>query len=180
MSTELSADKNQKQCCKFEELFFHYKNLMLHIARDVTGSTALAEDAVQDALVKILLHIDDIRDVRSKQTKGWVILITKRAAIDKKKYESLRAHENEDTINTAAHAHNELENTVIQNLALQQVKDGLRRLGERDFEMVMLRYYCGYSDVKLAKHYAISPALVRKRCERARKRLLSDINNRRP
>jgi len=178
MTTMSFGGLAKEQRLKFEALFNHYRNLMMHIAREITRNNVLAEEAVQDALLKILLHIDDIDEVRCRRTKGWVILITKRAATDKARYESRRVHEGEDAMDMASADADSLEATAIRNLTLEIVKDSLKELSERDFEMIMLRYYCGYTDTKLAKHYSISPALVRKRCERARKRLLIEMGPR--
>ena len=160
---------------KFECLYYQYRNLMMYIALRILKSNELAEEAVQDALVKILINIEDVTDIHCRRTKSWVILITKRTAIDKYNYEKLRKHEPDDSFEQMGLENDTLENTAIQNIQITQVVNAIKLLDEKYSEALILRYYFGYSDSKLAKHFGVSPAAVRKRCERGKKKLLSSL-----
>jgi len=148
---------------------------MMYIALKILKNNELAEEVVQDALVKILINIEDISDIDCRQTKSWVILITKRTALDKYKYEKLRKHESDAFLENVDLENESLENQAIQNIQVEEVVSGLRLLDEKYAEVLILRYYFGYSDSKLAKHFGLTPAAVRKRCERGKKKLLGNL-----
>ena len=68
---------------KFTMLFTKYKNLMFWTARDVLNDEYLAEDAVQEAFVKLIRHVDQIGDLNSAETRRYVNLAARNVAIDR-------------------------------------------------------------------------------------------------
>ncbi len=159
----------------FRQLYEQYRCLMMHIAYNILGNQALAEEAVQDALLKILIHIDDIKDAACHETKCWVVLITKRTALNKLKYEKIRQHAGAEALDEAEDHEEPLENIVIRNLKIREVLSGLKAIDGKYSELMILRYYYGYTDSKLARHFGVSAEVVRKRCERGKKLLLSSL-----
>ena len=55
---------------------------MKHIAFEVLKDDALAEDAVQDAFVKIIKHLDDLGEIKCHKTKSFIVIIVRNSAID--------------------------------------------------------------------------------------------------
>lgn len=159
----------------FRQLYEQYRFLMLHIAYKILGNLALAEEAVQDALLKILIHIDDVKEISCHETKSWVVLITKRTSLNKLKYEQMRDHKMPEVWDQASDPAESLENAVIRNLKVKEVLEELKAIDEKYSELLILRYYYGYTDSKLASHFGISPEVVRKRCERGKKLLLKKL-----
>lgn len=160
---------------KFKQLYEHYRYLMLNIAYKVLGNKGLAEEVVQDSLLKMLINIDNIGDVACRETKGWVVLVTKRTALNKLKYERMRGHESGDVFALTPDAAESVENAVIHNLKVRQVLDELKAIDDKYSELLILRYYYGYTDSKLALHFGVSAETVRKRCERGKKVLLANL-----
>ena len=159
----------------FRQLYEQYRYLMMHVAYQILNNQALAEEAVQDALLKILIYIDDIKDAGCHETKSWVVLITKRTALNKLKYERIRQHDTADALIEASDGEEALESIVIRNLKIREVLGGLKAIDGKYSELIILRYYYGYSDSKLARHFGISAEAVRKRCERGKKLLLRSL-----
>ena len=66
----------------FEEIYFAYRKQMIYIANEVLHDYALAEDAVQDALLGIAKRIEKLRDLTEDRRKAYVLTAAKNAAIN--------------------------------------------------------------------------------------------------
>ena len=67
---------------KFVILYEKYCCLMLQIAMDILNDNQLAEDAVQEAFVRVAKHMENIGQPEETATKRYLITIAKHAAID--------------------------------------------------------------------------------------------------
>ena len=65
---------------KFVILYENY--LMLKVAADILHDYQLAEDAVQEAFVRVAKHMENVGQPEETATKRYLITITKHAAID--------------------------------------------------------------------------------------------------
>ena len=66
---------------KFAELYERYRYLMFKIAVDILHEHHLAEDALQEAFVRVAKHIECIGQLEETATKRYLITITKNAAL---------------------------------------------------------------------------------------------------
>ena len=76
---------------KFERIFNTYGKQMLYVANSVLNNRQDAEDAVQDALIRIASHIDDIDLDNTARVRGYVLTAAKNAAKDLLRQKSARA-----------------------------------------------------------------------------------------
>lgn len=67
---------------KFEQLYTLYRGLMFYIARRILPGEADAEDAVHQAFVSIIENFKKISEVRCPKTRAYIVIITERKAID--------------------------------------------------------------------------------------------------
>ena len=67
---------------KFEDLYLHYRGLMLYVAAHIVGGGADAEDAVHQAFLSIAENMDRLGAVKSAETHAYVVTITENKAID--------------------------------------------------------------------------------------------------
>ena len=67
---------------KFVILYENYRYLMLKVAADILHDYQLAEDAVQEAFVRVAKHMENVGQPEETATKRYLITITKHAAID--------------------------------------------------------------------------------------------------
>ena len=67
---------------KFVILYENYRYLMLKVAVDILHDYQLAEDAVQEAFVRVAKHMENVGQPEETATKRYLITITKHAAID--------------------------------------------------------------------------------------------------
>ena len=67
---------------KFVILYENYRYLMLKVAVDILHDYQLAEDAVQEAFVRVAKHMENVGQPEETAAKRYLITITKHAAID--------------------------------------------------------------------------------------------------
>lgn len=66
---------------KFEQIYLGYEKDMFVIAYKILRDRDRAEDAVQDAFVRIMGNLDKIQDIYAKKTANYIRVIVKNAAL---------------------------------------------------------------------------------------------------
>ena len=67
---------------RFEEIYTGYYKQMLFVANRILDNTADAEDAVQDALLRIARNITSLREREEWAIRGYVLTIAKNSALN--------------------------------------------------------------------------------------------------
>ena len=67
----------------FTEFYQQYEKKLYQVARHYLGSHSRAEDALHDTMVKILLHFDDLKRLRSSREElgAWSVTIIKNVCL---------------------------------------------------------------------------------------------------
>lgn len=150
---------------KFEIIYEEYRGLMFYIAQNMLHNPQDAEDAVHNAFVKIAENIDKISDAICPQTKSFVTIIVENKAIDiYRKRQKIKFEEYE-------------ENICEYKIDLEQkhaVAKCILELPIKYREVILLKYYHGYSQKEIAQILDISVANARKLEQRAKNKL-SDL-----
>lgn len=162
---------------KLEQLFRTYERPLFYYLHNFLKEQAIAEDALQTVFIKVIKNIQKIGDVNSKETKNYVYKIAKNTAINfynqLKKEKTVTKPYDEMVINIID------EKSVTETIAHQDMNEELEawveRLGERDKDIISLKYGLEWSDGQIAEHYEITEQAVRQRLSRARKRLADII-----
>lgn len=138
---------------------------LYRLARAITGSPEAAEDIVQEVF---------IRGWRTHQRHGkplpaaWFYKVTRNLCIDHLRRETRRTQAEARRTPRQDPPARAFHDDHLDALA---VKDALRSLSERDQICIWLFYYGDWSLNAIAAALAISPAAVKTRVARARKRL---------
>lgn len=80
MEAQVNEEKPKN---KLELLYDTYENKMYGIAYSILNDVDQAEDAVQDAIIKLIPHLETINSIESFKTKRLVMYTVKNIAIDK-------------------------------------------------------------------------------------------------
>ncbi len=67
---------------KLEFIFNTYGKQMLYVAERIVGNTQDAEDAVQDALIRIASNLDSVDTAVPSKARSYVLIASKNAAIN--------------------------------------------------------------------------------------------------
>ena len=144
------------------QIYRKYGCFMHRRARLVTRDDALAEDAVHEALVKLLQNGQALRE--AEQPLSWLLRVVERASIDQlRRGKHLhRAAPIDETVNQmAAHPSVDLEarNSVLRVLGT---------LADEDQRIAMLAFVDGLSQGQIAERVGYSRVTINKRLQSIR------------
>lgn len=157
---------------KFAYLYDTYKNLMYWIAIKKTNCIEDAEECVQDTFFYAAKHFDRIGEVDSKRTKCYLSTIVSGFAIDiynKSINESTAEFNQEIEKDSDGDAFNEFDSVEI-SVMIDKI------LCEQDKIFLYLKYVYGYKSVEIADIYGVNDTYVRKRIQRAKKKLKDSLS----
>ncbi|MBR3083577.1 MAG: sigma-70 family RNA polymerase sigma factor [Oscillospiraceae bacterium] len=140
---------------------------MFRIARQITQNDAEAEDAVQQAFVRLLSALDTAPDPDSPRTRALLSIVTERSAIDLLRKRRRGAEiPFEDVVNYTA------DRADIEALhRSMDLSAALCKLPGREREVLLLRYDNGYAPAEIAALLSMTEANVKKTLQRAKARL---------
>lgn len=158
----LSMIETPDDKAKFERIYNRYRNLMYHVAYKVLGNHYDAEDAVHQAFVAIIRHLEKIGDIDCPETRSFIVLITERKAID-----LIRTSHSEKVIPLKE----DLIGIEIPAPGDHGLADALAKLPAHYREVLLLRFDNGYSTKELAQMLGMTESGVRKLIGRAKNAL---------
>lgn len=155
----------QESSIKLRRLYELYEQPMYRVAFAVLHHAEAAEDAVSDAFLKVVRHINKIGDPESEEAKHYMIKVIRSTAFNQyrklqKKYEAEILIE--DSI---------LDIPVYDSDSIQ-VSDLLDQLEISDRELVKMRCCDELPWQTIADRLNITAACARKRFERVRKEII--------
>lgn len=159
---------------KFVILYEKYRYLMYKVARDVLGDNYLAEDAVQDAFIKIAKSMEKVGDVDSQETKRFLIIITKNSSIDIYRKRSVQmkreifVDELEEKDEPLTYIDTDMDNSIL---------DVLKNLPVKYRDVFLLKYSSKLENKEIAELLEISEGNVRQRLARGKVIIQQAINN---
>lgn len=166
---------------KIEQLYTLYEQKMYVIAYSILNNSWQAEDAVSDAFVKIIKNLHKIKDVKSDQTKKFIIRIIQNTAIDlyrkNQKESKVFTVVSDENQNNIADQDNSLESMLRSMESKEEIDKILSKIPEKYREVLIYRGVHELSVKETAVVLKISENLVRKRYERARNLLMSKLGD---
>lgn len=147
---------------KFEFLYMEYCGLMFHVANKILHNEQDAEDTVHQAFLKVAENIEKIGDPKCPKTQGYIVTIAENKAIDLyRRRQKRQVVELSDDL-PGVTAIYEGENTLAACIL---------KLPARYREVILLRYYQGYSVKEVAAILGLSLSAASKLNQRAKNRL---------
>ena len=141
---------------KFEQLYIMYKGLMFHVAMKILKNEFDAEDAVHQAFLSL---IENLKNVKCPKTRAYIVIITERKAIDiirsRSKLVDMEFWESTYGI--------EIPLPGDHGLA-----DAMARLPAAYRDILLLRYYNGYSVREISSMLHIKKDTAQKQLWRAK------------
>lgn len=163
----LSLIETEEEKSKFEQLYIRYKNIMYYVAFQILKDSYSAEDAVHQAFLRVINHLNKINIKDCHKTKAFLIAIVENISIDiyrKRKRENVIPFDEvtiyEDKINNIS----EFEQTYC-------ILDAIKRLPIIYSSVLRLKFSQGYTDNEISNILNISEDNVRKRISRGKKML---------
>lgn len=161
---------------KLEKLYQLYEKPFYHIAYAVLHHHEQAEDAVSDAFLQVMKHLDKIGEPDSPAVKSYMIKIIKHTAINqyrKNQRQNLYCEASDDSVLEIPDSENELENRFKKYSLRQLLSDMFSLVSETDKKIILLHCQEQKTFKEIAVLLNLKETTVRKRFERARKCMTS-------
>jgi RNA polymerase sigma-70 factor (ECF subfamily) len=163
---ETQSDKD-----KFEALYYRYHRLMLFVANEILHDESLAQDAVQEAFLRIITNFGKIEDVTCHKIKSFVVIVVENVA--KRMYTQMHKRKvlSFDEIEYEISDDGTELDELLSRFSVEVILKNIKALAPEDGDIFLLKYDNGLTDKEIADVLSLNYAAVRKRLERARKRL---------
>ncbi len=160
---------------KAEKIWIEYGRLMLVTARGFFGDTPDAEDAVSEAVERILRNLDKFEEVPSPRSRSLCAVITKNVCRDilrKKKRTPLPKEEAPEGGPEGGAVSPSAENAWFSAETVKGVKQCIALLPEDYADILRLKMACDRTPREIAQTLGITEGNARTRLHRARAALL--------
>lgn len=147
---------------KLAQIYSLYHEPMLRLALRILENTPDAEDAVHDAFESIARNLDRLVEATSPKTRGYIMVVTERKAID-----LLRAQRRKET----AELDEDAVSLDFPDMGEHNLAWCMTKLPPRYREILLLRFVYGYSMRETAALMDIPFTTVGKLSQRAKERL---------
>lgn len=151
---------------KFEDLFSEHKKTMYFVAFEILSSKEDAEDAVNEAFIRVALNIRKVGEVQSHKTRGYLKRITSNAAIDIYNKRNRVQSISFESLQYEPPSLDDVEATVITNIQQKEILNSMATLPAIYRNVLMFRYVDQLNASEIAKQLSVSATTVRKRLQR--------------
>lgn len=168
----------------FEELIKDYKKTAYNIALRVLRNVEDAEDASQEALIKVYKSIQNFN--MQSSFKSWMYRIVVNTCIDFKRKKNINAVSIDENVDLGGNKEfqreiadnsNNPESLIEKNFNSKLINDAVNRL-EDDFKtIIILRDIQGFSYSEISEILSCNLGTVKSRLNRARKNLKDILEN---
>lgn len=151
---------------KFEALYRAYRGLLFYVANRILQNQQDAEDAVQQAFLKIAENLERIAEAVSPKTRALAVLITERKAIDL--YRAKQRHPTVDLDEIPLFYTDELPGEG-------SLSGAIATLPPRYRQVILLKYHLGYSNAEIGAFLDCTPEAVSQTAHRAKEKLTAAL-----
>ena len=149
-----------------EEIYTKYKDKVLGYIRNHVNSPEDVEDLCSDVFVKIYSKIDTFDETKASLST-WIYAMTSNTVIDFYRTNHIHSEIPEDL----AEDKSLIEDEVLNGESLEELAKALRALPQEQMDIIVLRYYKGYTLQEVAEKMNLSYGVTKLRHREALGRL---------
>lgn len=156
--------QDEEERNRFRQIYEQYSGLMLYRAEQILKDKQLAEDAVSQAFINILLNLSKISGIECNKLRHYVVIVVERTAIDIYRKEKRRKNiicDKDPELLTA-----ELTDTL--EAQFNPVEKCIYQLPEIYKEIFVLKYCYGYSNHMISEILKVKETTIRQRIMRGK------------
>lgn len=157
---------------QMEEIYRQYRSPMFRVALAVLRDEGLAEDAVQQAFLKIFQNFEKIDWDDCNKIRSFIVILVRNTAIDlyrRRKKESVISFE--ELERPLPDWESPVDERVISSLEGEEAARLLAQMDEKTRHLLVLRYYHGYRNKEIAELLGMTQAQVALGLHRGKERL---------
>ncbi|MGN0599693.1 MAG: RNA polymerase sigma factor [Oscillospiraceae bacterium] len=160
---------------KFERLYYTYKDMMIKVANSILHNTALADETVQDCLLKLAEIIKEVPDIPSKRAKALIVIMVKNKArnnLELEHYDDVVQLDDDDDFISDGLADN-----IATNLGYKRILQEIKELDVIYRDILILTFVHGFSAKEISEILQIPVRTVETRIYRGRKVLIEKLED---
>lgn len=176
ISMILMSIDDEKQRSDVEQIWNLYGKIMLAKAYGILGNMQDAEDAVQEAFLRISKNAEDFSEPKSPGTIALVSIYTRNVAINmyrrnKKRNELFGSDGDVDNVIDAAAESEDIAQLIVNDETVEIVRRAINMLDEPYKDVILLKYYYHKKNIEIAEVLGVDANTVNGRVFRAKKKL---------
>lgn len=176
ISMILMSIEDEKQRSDVEQIWNLYGKIMLAKAYGILGNMQDAEDAVQEAFLRISKNAEDFSEPKSPDTIALVSIYTRNVAINmyrrnKKRNELFGSDGDVDNVIDAAAESEDIAQLIVNDETVEIVRRAINMLDEPYKDVILLKYYYHKKNIEIAEVLGVDSNTVNGRVFRAKKKL---------
>ncbi|MBQ8514790.1 MAG: RNA polymerase sigma factor [Ruminococcus sp.] len=155
----------------FEEIYEKNRDLLYNYAYRILHDSRLAEDAVQETFFVLIKSLHKIRDENCNKIRGYLIVIIRNVSFRIYNQSKKLTPMEDDALDSIAEDRYSLEKDIEIRDMKERVMDLIKKMNPNYGDVIMLKFYHGYSDEEIANALGITVDNVRVRLHRGREKL---------
>lgn len=175
LALDISLLDTEEQISKFEHIYTKYRGLMFYTAKGVLQDSYLAEDAVHETFLDIIRIIDSIRANNEKELSQFLRVMTHHKSVDMVR-RCNRQRKSDAEIENLVLSKSDVnaETIVLDKIDFEKMLLLVQSMNE-NYKTPLLLKVQGYKVSEIADFLNISPENVKVRLHRARKIILTGL-----
>lgn len=169
----LNLIATEEEKSRFEQIYYNYKHIMFYVAKSILKDDYLSEDAVHNAFINIAKNMDNIGEVDSTRTKGYVVVIVRNISLNMLKKQSKTVAIDDFEEYTADYIN--LEDEVLSKLSFDFIVEEIVKLPIIYKDILYLSCVENLKTKEISGLINIEHEAVKKRLQRGRKKLLENL-----
>lgn len=158
-----------------EQLYIEHKGLMYGIAITYLRNREDAQDAVNDAIIRLIHKVSELRGKDRSVLRPYIVSTMKRTALNiikknKTVRERVRNVEVEE-IDAYADQKADVDTAVVANCKSAELRKAIEQLTDRERTVLRLKYFEGWSDADIAQWLGLAESSIRVYLVRARRHM---------
>ena len=149
---------------RFVDFYEKYKRLMFYVARGILKDDYLAEDAAQEAFLRVAKNFHKINEVSCPQTRNFAVIITRNISLNMLKKKDNVIDIDDYIDNKILSVADDLFESVSTNI----LTDKMLKLPESYRDILYLYHLYGYSFNEISTLLSLPAETTKKRAQRAR------------
>ena len=139
---------------RFEHLYLENRSIMYNYAMEILKDSQLAEDAVQDAFMKLIKYMDHIKGRNDHDARNYLIIIVKNEA--RQIYNQRKNVVYQEDMTGLDWDYPDVEHLVESKEEKRHIMDLIKSIGSKYGEPLILRFYYEFKDKEVAAMLGIS------------------------
>lgn len=170
LSFYVSLVETEEEKSLVEDLYIKYEQDMYNVAFSILHNKYDAEDAVQEAFLRVIENLDKISRVPADERGYYVVIISRNTSIN---LYNKRKRINEYPLEDIDKMEDDysIEDMLDTKYSVEKIKSILAKLAETDFEVLNMSLIHGFSNEEISQMLGIGNGAVRQRICKAKKNL---------